>query len=241
MPQVTTDLETQSSVESTTSSGAKVKDGFLMEGVYDPENYELIEEHELVTPPDIPLRDVAVDRDIILDDLKRTSTASIAWDSDVRTAVLQGTRAGIGTSPSQQLFNILRSAFEDEGLQSDTAEMREFRDELGINHDYQAPGRMEFATDESWTDIQTDNPYLQTLQAFTKAAATQALTIVKQLKGITDAQIEDLGLETSINYYYIPKGPASVKTLDMRGMHEDWGVLQLGAADQPAVVIKTAD
>lgn len=35
----------------------------------------------------------------------------------------------------------------------------------------------------------------------------------------------------------LPKGPENVATLDLRGQHVDAGVLQLGAADQPGLVL----
>lgn len=200
--------------------------------LYSEDPNRLIGERELVTPPDLRLwEDVVADRAGILADLERTyTTSTVAWDPTVVAAFPpQPPRV----SASQEVFHLLRDAFE-----GNSDELAEFRNEFPINReDVDAPGRSEVNSDK-FINMQTTEPNMLKLQAFVKATTEQALTIAKVLKGVTDEQVSAT-LKSEIDFYYLPPGEENIATLDVRGQHVDAGVLQLGAADQPGLVLAT--
>ncbi|MCJ1341613.1 hypothetical protein MMC09_006909 [Bachmanniomyces sp. S44760] len=190
--------------------------------IYDPLQFQygsrVISETGLTFPPPMYTTwgDAVADKVSILADLNNHDTAVIAWSSDI---------LNLPTS-SEEIFGILRGAFSP----TDT-ETRELGTLLQIG-EMNGPRRLTTCGDW-WSDIPTTNQNLQKLQKFDKAAIDHAKQIGSELTGMDPSE-----LDANIDYYWIPATPAAVKNPDLRGVHTDIGILQLGAADQPGLIIQ---
>lgn len=175
------------------------------------------------------------DRYRILADLEKLDTAVLTWSPEVAKVF-----------SSQDIFSLLRRAFEIENptpASADLTELLRVHDiqykEIGhtswisgVDLDLAPTVRGARMTEEL---AQT----LANVKLFRDAALQQAKQVVQDLKGLSRAETQQL--RGSVNFYYTSpeEGPFEWAT-DERGLVIETGVLQLVAADQPGLIVQNS-
>lgn len=164
--------------------------------------------------------DVIASSQDILNDLDRTDTAVLQWSPDV-----------LKQYSSKDVFKLLRRIFKPT-----TGEDKALNKILRARNVFNAK-RIGFNS-LTWSSLPNDNAELNRLKAFADAIQEQAKQTTKVLRGLSDDEAAELTSNT--DFYYIPEGEGLTNP-DPRGSHRDGGMLQLGAADQPGLIIEQGD
>ena len=184
--------------------------------VHDPTDYNAIGEADLVPAPQYTLRDISVAADVqaLSQDLDTLSTGVVTWTPQLTA-----------TMSSDQLLTTLRTVFTGSSTDPLYKSLQVYERDGGL--------RMSSFSNQ-WID--SENPVLQPLQAFTNAAVAQGKDIVAALKGMSAEDAEYL--DGNVEFFYTAPNEKALTGTDPRGFHTDGGMMQFGVADVPGLIIR---
>lgn len=182
---------------------------------YNPKAYKQIGEADLVQAPKLVARNIRMADDIkaLSNDLDTLSTGLLSWTPEL-TKVMS----------SDELLSLLRKIFtanqEDPLYKAFRITERE-------------PGLRMTSFSNDW--IMSKNPILRPLQAWVKAAVTDARDTVASLKNMHEDNKNFF--KGTVEFFYTAPSEKAITGTDPRGFHIDDGQMQFGIADVPGLIV----
>ena len=182
-----------------------------IQAAFNPREFGLIKEAELVSPPTLTMRNkqTANDLQLLSHDLNTLSTGLLKCSPEVTNVM-----------GSDELFSTLRKVFSK--IDEDS------------HHYIGTIDRGDRSIIRQWQAFKHD-PELKPTYDWIEAAEKDIIDTVAQLKSLNT---EDKSrLRTEVEIFYTEPGTKALEGFDVRGWHIDSGIMQFGIADVPGLIV----
>ena len=198
------------------------EDGGLQ--TYDPTDYNIVAESELVAPRDFEIRDVFGEGsdtvyEALANDIKTTDTGLVPFSPKLKSL-----------KNSKDLFAELRKVFTgsvDDPLYQILGVRQ--RDDLG---------RMTVAS-AKWPKTGGEDAIPELLKPW-REFADQAVADAQEITRKVRPGFEDSVLGGAVEFFWVPPGKQGIVGADPRGFHVDGSFLNFGVSDTPGLVLKNS-